>query len=268
MRGQLDTAIGMILTLTIVAAVLGLAMWGFFQLSRMTSDAAYVSVYDSLERAGADHASFGSRHILRIAPPEPFCVFNTSVAVADRVCAPGYSGHAICESSDLESYWGNASDDDGNVVFRSGRNERIDFIAPHNGAYACFDQGSQVIFMEGKGRYATVSPMREIRSIALHEYDGGSCDLSPSARFRLFTTSPTGSVVELAGFEGTGNIYCTPTRTTLMFSDGVEYEIADTNDKTFVININANNEIDSLTMVLADTTNSQPISDEYLVLLP
>jgi len=53
-----------------------------------------------------------------------------------------------------------------------------------------------------------------------------------------------------------------------MFSDGVEYEIADTNDKTFVININANNEIDSLTMVLADTTNSQPISDEYLVLLP
>jgi hypothetical protein len=241
MRGQLDTAIGMILTLTIVAAVLGLAMWGFFQLSRMTSDAAYVSVYDSLERAGADHASFGSRHILRIAPPEPFCVFNTSVAVADRVCAPGYSGHAICESSDLESYWGNASDDDGNVVFRSGRNERIDFIAPHNGAYACFDQGSQVIFMEGKGRYATVSPMREIRSISLHVHTAGvptPCDDVPSAaRLRMYATAPQGDVAELIiiGGHTVGQNYCSPSGTLIRIPDGTEYDI-DASTNQIVVN--------------------------------
>jgi len=227
MRGQLDTAIGMILTLTIVAAVLGLAMWGFFQLNRMTSDAAYVSVYDSLERAGADHASFGSRHILRIAPPEPFCVFNTSVAVADRVCAPGYSGHAICESSDLESYWGNASDDDGNVVFRSGRNERIDFIAPHNGAYACFDQGSQVIFMEGKGRYATVSPMREIGSLVLHTNTPSTadhCDGGPTqARLSVYAYSERGNIPDLLIFERnavTELAFCSPRRFEMQLPTG------------------------------------------------
>ena len=186
MRGQLDTAIGMILTLAIVAAVLALAVWGFFAISGIIGEGTYTRVFDSLETAAASHASYGSRHALRIAPPEPFCVFNASVPVSERVCAPGYSGHAICESSGLRSYWGNMSADDGNVVFRSNVDRRLDLIAPHNGAYACFRQGSQVVFMEGRGRYTTVSPLREIDSIWLANQSDAAIT---SVRVRLFTSS-------------------------------------------------------------------------------
>ena len=164
MRAQIDTAVGMILTITIVAAVLILAVWGIMVLMDIMRPAPYDAVYDSLTRAGASYASFGSRHALRIAAPEPFCVFNTT---ASAVCEPGIGGHEVCASSGLESYWDLAGEEDGNVVFRSGENRKVDFIAPKNGAFACFRAGSQIVFIEGQGRYATVSPLREITVVRL-----------------------------------------------------------------------------------------------------
>lgn len=244
MRGQIDTAIGMILTLVIVAAVLALAVWGFFAITRMTSEAAYERVYETLESAGARYASSGSQRYERIPSPEPFCIFNASVHVDDRECTPGYSGHEICESADLRSYWGNMSEDDGNIVFRSGRSAQIDYIAPHNGAFACFRQGSQVVFFEGRGRYATVSPMREIGSIALREFPtgmGGACvDGNPSsARLVGYTSHPTTNIVEfmvLRGFDST-NDYCLNDARTIAFPGGTEYTIGPTNIELLVLDV-------------------------------
>ena len=156
MRGQLDTAIGMILTLVIVAAVLALAVWGFFQLVNLTDEGSYERVYESLSQAGASHASYGSRALVRIAPPEPFCVFNLS---ASGACSDAAAGASICTSANLESYWQSAGVDDGNVVFRSGRERHIPTIAPNNTQYACFRSGSQQVLVEGKGRFATIAPL-------------------------------------------------------------------------------------------------------------
>jgi hypothetical protein len=267
MRGQLDTAVGMILTIVIVVAVLTLAVWGFNELTKTSSDAAYRAVSDSLSEAGARYASFGSQAVVYVNAPEPFCIFNTSANPLDRSCEPGYSGHAVCDGAGLESYWDGAGAEDGNLVFRSGINERLDLIAPHNGAYACFRSGRQPVFIEGRGRYSTVSPMREIRSIALHVYSGGVCDPTPTARFRLFTSSPTSSQVELAGFEGLTNTYCTQTPTTLTFGDGTSYEIDHVSGNLFVINVDVStSEIVSLTMVRV-SAGMEDVPGERLVLL-
>ena len=254
MRAQLDTAIGMILTLTIVAAVLVLAVWGFFQLTSVTSDAAYEQVYSVLGQAGANHASFGSRAVVRINPPEPFCVFNQDHASA-KLCVASYTGHEICDSANLESYWDVMSTEDGNVVFRSGLNDRLERVrAPEDFGFACFRAGSQQVFVEGHGRHVTISPMREIRSIALHEFDStalpsGACgDSASSARLQLFTSSAAGSSSEFIIVRGvvSDEDYCLPSQTDLQFPDGVTYGIGPLNTERLVVSVDPNGEIVSI----------------------
>ena len=253
MRGQLDTAVGMILTIVIVVAVLTLAVWGFNELTKTSSEAAYRAVSDSLSEAGARYASFGSQAVVYVNAPEPFCIFNTSADPGARLCTPGYSGHVVCDSANFIVHWIGVGTEDGNLVFRSGINERLDLIAPHNGAYACFRSGRQPVFIEGRGRYSTVSPMREIRSIALHNTVPGPipCDPNPStARLRTYTTAPQGEVADLIiiGGHTAGVNYCSPSGMLIRIPDGTEYTI-DSTTRWIVIHSDGGVQIDGGTYV-------------------